>query len=409
MIRKLLATAVVLSLVACQGCNGGNDAVSDWEMVDPDSLDERTSGMGTSLMTFAGSIVLAYAVSAHPGGSLLRVRRYQEPGGAWSYLPDPGKRAQRFDLGYMGSVTLAYGDLDNGGKAGVLIWDYLQDRWVQVGQGGVTDGAVRRIYLEQDGSDTIRHYLFCEVDTAGPPTAPPPDAPNWGLNDRPRIYTLRSGLSPSWTFPDWQLASDTVSDTGQAILFSGTEKSGNLLVAYSTGARQTGSRLILAHATAPTAGLWHRDQDQSQGRPGEIALSRGTVVYSDFGLDWKLVAKKFNKDTQQWELLGTAGFSDEGASQIAMTFGIDKSGGGSQFPTRPYIVYQGIPSHKLTVMKWNGSQWITIGTPRFSPGAATSPSIAFDNTRQEIYVSFIDWSSSSTFGARVRVMRHAND
>jgi hypothetical protein len=83
-----------------------------------------------------------------------------------------------------------------------------------------------------------------------------------------------------------------------------------------------------------------------------------------------------------WTDAGISNFSYANYTSIA----IDGSG-------TPYVVYQDI-SNKATVMKYNGSNWVTVGTAGFSAGEARSTSIAIDGSGTP-YVVYMDGGNGS--------------
>ena len=104
-----------------------------------------------------------------------------------------------------------------------------------------------------------------------------------------------------------------------------------------------------------------------------IAIDAGGtpyVVYMDMANSGKATVMKYNGSN--WVTVGSAGFS---AGQVATTtIAIDHSG-------TPYVVYEEAPpsaNGPATVMKFNGSNWITVGSVGFSGGEAQYTSIAID-------------------------------
>jgi len=104
-----------------------------------------------------------------------------------------------------------------------------------------------------------------------------------------------------------------------------------------------------------------------------IAISpTGTpyVVYQDVPHSSKATVMAFTGEA--WTAVGSVGFSAGYCEYSNIAF--DRSG-------TPYVVYEDEISgggDKATVMKFNGTSWVTVGSPRFSAGVAQWTSIAVD-------------------------------
>ncbi|BAV07451.1 hypothetical protein FLA_3476 [Filimonas lacunae] len=96
------------------------------------------------------------------------------------------------------------------------------------------------------------------------------------------------------------------------------------------------------------------------------------VVYRDGGVFSKLVVKKFNGTN--WVLVGKEGFSpanyDNARSRLA--FAPD----GTLYVA--YTDYATGMNGKLSVMKFNGTDWVGVGSPGFTSGAVNANDIAVD-------------------------------
>ena len=105
------------------------------------------------------------------------------------------------------------------------------------------------------------------------------------------------------------------------------------------------------------------------------------VVYEDGYPNGPATVMKFNGSS--WVNVGSPGFSAGGANFTSIA--IDGSG-------TPYVVYEdGIYSGRATVKKFNGSSWVHVGSPGFSAGASLYTSIAIDGSGTP-YVVYVDGS-----------------
>lgn len=127
---------------------------------------------------------------------------------------------------------------------------------------------------------------------------------------------------------------------------------------------------------------WHfvGTQSFSPGQVGELALEfhDGTpyVAFQDYVNGYGATVMYF--DGSSWVNLGTPGFTSGGA--YGLSFAIDGNG-------TPWVAYSD-DSSLANVMKYNGSAWVQVGAAGFSEGAITSPSIAMYNTTP--YVAYGD-------------------
>ncbi len=115
------------------------------------------------------------------------------------------------------------------------------------------------------------------------------------------------------------------------------------------------------------------------------------IAFSDQEVDYKATVKRY--DGSGWETVGNAGISAGIAEYISLY--IDDG--------TPYVVYEdeGL-SNKATVMKFNGSNWETVGSAGFTAGRefmSQNPTIRVDNGVP--YVAYRDPAN----GYKVTVMR----
>jgi len=98
-------------------------------------------------------------------------------------------------------------------------------------------------------------------------------------------------------------------------------------------------------------------------------------------------------DGTNWVYIGTLGFSAGVADYVSLAF----SPAG-----QPYVAYlDWANSQKATVMMFNGTNWVNVGTAGFSAGEADYTSLAF-NTSGQPYVAYVDRADST----KATVMRY---
>lgn len=106
------------------------------------------------------------------------------------------------------------------------------------------------------------------------------------------------------------------------------------------------------------------------------------VAYSDLANNGRTTVMKF--DGTNWVVVGIAGFSATGID--CLSFAFSPSG-------QPYVAYPDIgtlPMHEATVMKFDGTNWVYVGSHGFSPGFSAWTSIAFSPVDNLPYVAFQD-------------------
>src|SRR5690606_8563375 len=106
------------------------------------------------------------------------------------------------------------------------------------------------------------------------------------------------------------------------------------------------------------------------------------VAFRDDANSDKATVMKF--DGTDWVTVGTAGFSAGIASYTSLAFNSNDE---------PYVAFRefvsGSIQNQATVMKFDGTNWTTVGAPGFSAGYADQTSLAF-NSNDEPHVVYTD-------------------
>jgi hypothetical protein len=91
------------------------------------------------------------------------------------------------------------------------------------------------------------------------------------------------------------------------------------------------------------------------------------------------VVKRFNGTV--WETVGTIAALE--APLLITSLEIDSAG-------IPYLAYADFNGAFLSIMKFNGTEWLPVGTPGFTPETTIPFSIAF-NEQDEVYIGLSQW------------------
>ena len=101
-----------------------------------------------------------------------------------------------------------------------------------------------------------------------------------------------------------------------------------------------------------------------------LAIDPNGVPYIAYGNGSQSVVKKYNGT--DWVNVGTPGFA--GGAVFMPSLAVDLNG-------TPYIAYGDVANnYKATVMKFNGTAWFAVGTPGFSTYACRSPSLSISSS-----------------------------
>ena len=122
---------------------------------------------------------------------------------------------------------------------------------------------------------------------------------------------------------------------------------------------------------------------------GSIAISpsgQPYVAFNDdqFHPDGRLTVMKFNGSI--WDTVGHSGFSSGDVWDLSLAFSLSGE---------PYVAYgdKGT-SWNLTVKKFDGTSWVNVGSPGFSEGGATYPSLSFNPSSGQAYVGYRDFGNN---------------
>lgn len=144
----------------------------------------------------------------------------------------------------------------------------------------------------------------------------------------------------------------------------------------------------------------------SDGPASELSLAiDNNVIYAAYrdGINGnKASVKKYNPITLGWDIVGNAGFSsgeitDNYQDQSDLSLYVTNGS--------PYVAYSdGANGSRLTVQRFNGTTWETVGNAGFSAGKATCIDLVIDGTTP--YVAYSDEANAQ--GASVMKFNGAN-
>lgn len=325
------------------------------------------------------------------------------------------------------SVALSNGITDIAGNAlGTLNWDLRVPSWQTVGLEGISestlytqelafamapDGTPYVAYTDKahDDKTTVKRFNGNDWVTVGSP----------GFSDD-RAFSVALAIAPNGA-PHILFADQGRGDASSATVMRFNDTSWEVVGerGISTGRNEENS---LAFAPDGTLYVAYKDGDISyvQGNDGKLTVKRynstndtwqgvgfagfsagsarypslafapdGTphVAYRDGGVtssdgnDGRSTVMRYDNDNNNWQPVGTLGFSVGAASYVSLVFAPDGA---------PHVAYKDAGyGNKATVMQYDGSSWSPVGASGFSAEKAsfTSLALAPDGTP---YVAYRD-------------------
>jgi len=116
-------------------------------------------------------------------------------------------------------------------------------------------------------------------------------------------------------------------------------------------------------------------------------LTNTPYIAFDRTSDFKLVVMKLVGN--DWVNVGTPGFTNNAVNNISLVLNPETK--------EPYVAFSQSGDLGISVMKFDGSSWIFVGNENFFSGPGSGgagPSIAFDLALNEPYISFKDTNNS---------------
>lgn len=356
-----------------------NSAGTAWETVGSSGISAGSATQLSIAFSPDGAPFVAYQDSSFTNSGI--VERWDAADNSWKYVAQLSSqplliRGISMAFAPDGKLYVAYRNRSLGNKATVERTNATYTQREVVGLSGFSDGEIEDISMatSPDGTPYVAY-----VDRAN--------------GSKATVMSLNAG-GAQWTpvgASEFSMGLST--DISLALAPNGVP-----YLAYSDKANRgmaTVIRLNSAGTTWEPVGLG----SLSVGAAAHTSLAFGPdgkpyVAYQDGANEYKATVMRMNADGSAWESVGIAGFSEGAVSYTSLKFGTDG---------KPYLAFQdGANGGRATVMRVNagGTAWEIVGTPGFSPGAASYTSLAF-GLSGEPYVGFQDGAN----GGKATVMR----
>ena len=237
--------------------------------------------------------------------------------------------------------------------------------WMQSSPQGVGSITARWTLSESAfvSAQAIQYYgdAFCGIEQGVPQTLP-------------AATTSSSVVTTAGNFTSFRILT-TLATGLQSWSNCSTELGTTSIWSYAGG---------LAGAQSPQ--LAHAMAGDSMGRPCE--------VFNDGRVNNALSVACWNGT--QWGYVGSAGFTANAVVGGPLAIAFDST-------NRPYVAFvdASLGGNTNTVMRWNGTAWVTVGSAGAAGGSGTSPSLAV-NSASNVFVAYSD----SLVGAKLTVMSY---
>ncbi|NDK56529.1 T9SS type A sorting domain-containing protein [Pontibacter fetidus] len=376
---------------------------TSWENVGAAGISDEVATEPSLALDSNGTPFVAYSEGTD---KMATVKKFN--GTAWQTVGDAkfstsGALTISLAVDALGTPFVAYRDFGNENKAALM--KFNGTTWEAVGTGIsagtafytslVIDAYGAPYVAFQDGANGNKAIVMKYVPAA-PVITVQPVAKNVAADASTTFTVNATGDGPLRY--QWQVSQDggtTYLDIRDGLGYSGTTTSTltiakasiymngyqyRVLVHNGSATTSEAATLTVSMAGTENATVWQVIGAQGFS-PGGVQYSKVAIApdgtpyaaFSDGSMGGRATVMKY-KDAK-WELVGNAGFSGwiiQNVTKDQLDLAIDANG-------TPYIAYtDASKSDKGTVMKFNGTQWVTVGTAGFTPWVASEPALAFD-------------------------------
>jgi hypothetical protein len=366
----MLVISMVIPLLPVQQSTVQAADYMEWKSVGTEGFATAGSNGLSMAIDSEDTPYVVYSNNSYPSTGKASVMRYNRTN--WELVGN-----SEFSAGTAAYVSIAFDSADTpyvayrdshySGKATVMKYNGDEDEWEPVGSVGFTEGqaSVTSIALDSDNIPyvayldnaisklSVKRYNETETrwETVGVRGISEGSVDDIKIaldrNDTPYVAFVDNGVSPG---------------KARMMTFNGSE-------------------------WEPLGGLGF-----SEGRAWFTSMALDSngypyVVYDDYAHSNKATVMKY--DGSNWVTVGVPGFTSPRFEAYIYTW-IALDGNDV-----PYIVYRdGNNAGKATVMKYDGSNWMVVGTPGISAGIADESKIAIDSSGAP-YVYYKETSNSN--------------
>lgn len=369
-------------------------------------------------------------------GRMLVVKKYDATAKAWSSIGGETATAHRADfpsiaLDKAGTPYIAYQDSAFQNRVTVQKYDAAGGKWVSVGSEGFSAGAVSYTSIYVDESDRL-FVLYRDGGKLNRATVKRFNATsgNWetvadeGFSVGAVTYNGLAGTGTSVyagyiddglgavvdvkkmneNATGWDISGEMGISSGTPVAYTSvlTNSKNVPLMLFSDGGK--GNSVTVKQYDA-ASGSWSAvgTNDISAAGVQYPAFAGDSkdelyVAFADASQGNRILAKRFNKKTSEWETFGKGTFSLQAAAHISLAVSAND---------QPYVAFRDQwNANKITVRRYNPaiSNWEIVGTDGFSDGAVEYSGIALDKSNVP-YATYVDVS----LGNKIVVKALVND